>query len=309
MKKFWKALLIPGFCCILAGIILAVVLTIGFSEEIVTYKDQLSISAENFWDFFKFDRFSGRTRTGTHYSRTETRESYDFKVSEMDEVTGICFEFAVGNVTVKEGDSMELHVEDMFEEAIFSEVKDGIWYIEDALMEDGSVHSDYCPEIEVILPAKVYFDTMEIYLAAGMFSAEELRAEKVLLDVSAGSMKVMELEAEDRLELTNGVGEIVVYDLKAHNLTVDNGVGAIALTGAVSGDNSVECGIGEVKISLTDRSEVDFNYKIDCGIGEVEIDGKKYHGTVEKNQGGNTNADSFTLDCGIGRIEVNVELP
>ncbi|MBP3611453.1 MAG: DUF4097 family beta strand repeat protein [Lachnospiraceae bacterium] len=307
MKKFWKATLIPGICCILAGIVLAVVLAVGFSDELIGYQDQLSINAENFLDFFEFDRFGSGTRTGTHYSRTETKESYDFAVSDIEEVTGICFEFAVGEVRIKEGDVMEVHVRDMFEDAISSEVRDGIWYIEDALMEEGSVHSDYCPEIEVVLPEKVYFETMEIYLAAGMFSAEELRAGQVLLDVSAGSMKVMELEAEERLELINGVGEIVVYDLTAHNLTVDNGVGAISLTGAVSGDNSVECGIGEVKIILTDRSEVDFNYEIDCGIGEVEVDGKKYRGNVERVQGENTKADSFTLDCGIGRIELDIE--
>ncbi len=306
MKKFWKAMLIPGLCCILAGIVLATVLALGFSDEISVYRDRLSINTSNFWDFFDFDRFSSVTRTGTHYSRSETKESYDFSVSDMDEVTGICFEFAVGDVMIKEGDTMELHVVDMFEDAISSEVRDGIWYIEDALMEKDSVHSGYFPKIEIILPEKVYFETMEIYLAAGKFQAEELRAEQVLLDVSAGNMKVMELEAEERLDLTNGVGEIVVYDLTARNLTVDNGVGAITLTGAISGENSVECGIGEVKISLTDRSEIDFDYKIDCGIGEVEIDGTNYHGSVEKSRGGRENADSFTLDCGIGRIELDV---
>lgn len=306
MKNFWKATIIPGLCCVLVGVILAVVLALGFSDELASYRNQLSINGENFWDFFEVDRFHSVTRTGTHYSRSETKESYDFTVSNAEEITGICFEFAVGDVKIKEGSTMELHVTDMFDDAIYSEVRDGIWYIKDALMEEGSVHSDYCPEIEVILPEKAYFEMLEIYVAAGLFQAEELRAEKVMLDVSAGSMKVMELEAAESLKLINGVGEIVVYNLMAQNLTVDNGVGAITLTGAVSGDNSVECGIGEVKINLTDRREIDFDYTIDCGIGEVEIDGINYHGNVEKSQAGRGNVDSFTLDCGIGRIELNV---
>ena len=245
------------------------------------------------------------TRTGKRYSSLETKESYDFQVPQQVEVVGICFEFAVGDVRIKEGDTMELHVEDMFEDAIVSKVKDGIWYIEDALMEEGRVHSDYFPRIEITLPKETFFEQIEIYLAAGTFDAAELKAKQVLLDVSAGSMKVRELEAKESMKLTNGVGEIDVYDLEAHNLTVDNGVGSVGLTGKISGDNVVTCGIGEVKMKLTDRREVDFNYTIDCGIGEVEIDGISYHGNVEEVQN-NRVGDSFTLDCGIGHIELEV---
>jgi len=308
MKKFWKFTLIPGLCCLLAGGILAVILVVGFADEIRENWDELSINIneENVLDYFEVDEYMSITRNGTRYSKSETNETYHFAVAEGEEVTGIDFEFAVGEVEVRTGNTMEVTVVDMFENAITSEVKNGVWYIEDSLIESGSVHSDYSPEITITIPEDMSFGQVEIYLAAGMLNADELAADEVFLEVDAGSLKVFELVAKEALNIKNGVGEIKVYDVDAKNLTVDNGIGALSFTGAVSGYNTVKCGIGEVKLSLTDRSRVDFNYSVECGIGEVEIDGNSFNGTVESNNYDRSDADYFALDCGIGCIEIEL---
>ena len=306
MKKFWKATLIPGLCCLLAGAVLSAILALGFADELMEHRDEFSINEDNFFELFEVDEYMSVTRAGKRYTESDTKESYYFEVPEEEEITGIDFEFAVGEVQIKTGEVMEVSVVDMFENAITSEVEDGIWYIEDSLIDSGSVHSEYSPEITITIPEETLFETVEIYLAAGLFEAEELMANQVFLEVDAGSMKVFQLTAEDSLEMNNGVGEIRVYDAEAKNLEVDNGIGAISIAGAVSGQNTVKCGIGEVKLSLTDRENVDFNYTVDCGIGEVEIDGRKYTGNVESNRFERSLADSFALDCGIGHIEINV---
>ena len=306
MKKFWKATLIPGVCCIVAGLILSAILTFGFADELKEHRFDFSINEDNFFEYFEVDEFMSVSRTGTRYSESETKESYYFKVPEGENITGINFEFAVGEVKIKEGDAMEISVNGIFENAITSEVKNGIWYIEDRLIDSGSVHSKYEPEITITIPTEKTFETMEIYLAAGVIEADELAARQMKLSVDAGSMTVFQLTAENSLNMKNGVGEIRVYDAAAKNLEVDNGIGAISIIGAVSGQNTVKCGIGEVKISLTDRSDVDFNYSIDCGIGEVEVGGKRFAGTVENNSFTYSDADFFALDCGIGHIEIKV---
>lgn len=308
MKKFWKFTLIPGLCCLLAGGVLALILVAGFADEIKENWEELSISIneENVLDYFEVDEYMSFNRNGTRYSESETKETYHFAVSEGEEVIGIDFEFAVGEVEVRRGNSMEVTVVDMFENAITSEVKNGVWYIEDSLIDSGSVHSDYSPEITITIPEDMNFEQVDIYLAAGRFDAEELVADKVSLEVDAGSLKVFELVANEALEIKNGVGEIKVYDVNAKNLNVDNGIGALSFSGAVSGHNTVKCGIGEVKLSLTDRNRVDFNYSIDCGIGEVEIDGNSFNGTVESSNYDRSDADYFELDCGIGRIEIEL---
>ena len=110
----------------------------------------------------------------------------------------------------------------------------------------------------------------------------------------------------EALELTNGVGEIRIYDAEAANLSVDNGIGAISISGAVSGENIVKCGIGEVKLSLSNHKTVDFNHTVDCGIGEVEIGGKRFSGSTESSSFDHSNADYFELECGIGHIQIDV---
>lgn len=306
MKNFWKITLIPGLCCIFAGVVLAAILVLGFADELIEYRDEFSINEDNFFEYFDGDKFVSITREGTRYDKSDTKESYHFAVSDGENISSLDFEFAVGEVEIRTGDTMEVTVVDMFENAITSEVKNGVWYIKDSLIDSGRVHSEYSPEIMITIPADMEFEQVEMYLAAGMLDAKELSARKVNLEVDAGSMKVFKLTAEDALGLKNGVGEIKVYDAKISNLAVDNGIGAISITGAVSGHNTVTCGIGEVKLSLTDRDSVDFNYSVDCGIGEVEIGGRSFSGNAESNSFDRSGADFFALDCGIGHIEINL---
>ena len=154
MKKFWKFTLIPGLCCLLAGGILAAILVIGFADEVKEHWDELSINIndKNVLDYFEVDEYMSITRNGTRYSKSETNETYHFAVPEGEDINGIDFEFAVGEVEIRTGNTMEVSVVDMFENAITSEVKNGVWYIEDSLIDSGSVHSDYSPEIMITIP-------------------------------------------------------------------------------------------------------------------------------------------------------------
>ena len=306
MKNFWKITVIPGLCCLLAGAVLAVILLLGFSDELLQHAEEFSINEDNFFEFFEADKFSGMTRNGKRYNRSETKESYYYSVPENENITRIDFEFAVGEVDIRTGDTMELVVTDMFEDAISGYVDNGTWYITDSLLESDSVHSNYSPDITITIPEDLLLEEADIYLAAGLLSAECLSAEQIYLEVNAGSLTVFELTAEDSLTIKNGVGEVKVYDADIANMNVDNGVGAVSVTGAVAGSNSITSGIGEVTVFLTDRSRVDFNYSVECGIGEVEIGDMVFRGNSENISYNRETADFFELDCGIGHIEIEV---
>lgn len=306
MKKFWKATLIPGVVCILAGLILSAILTFGFHDELLEHADEFSINEDNFFEYFDNDRFVSGTRSGTRYDKSETKESYHFAVEEGETVTGINFEIAVGEVKIKTGDTAEVVVTDMFENAISSYVKDGVWYITDSLMGSGSVHSDYSPDITITMPADLDLDGGDIYLAAGLMTVDNLSAGNLQLEVDAGSLKIFSLTADDSLTIRNGVGEVKIYDAVIRNLAVEAGIGAIDITGAVNGHNTLKGGIGEVKINLTDRNRVDFNYKVNCGIGKVEIGDMRFTGNTENISYDRGEADYFLVDCGIGHIEIDV---
>ncbi|MBR6643661.1 MAG: DUF4097 family beta strand repeat protein [Lachnospiraceae bacterium] len=306
MKKFWKATLIPGIFCILAGIVLAAILALGFSDDLLKHVDEFSINENNFWEYFTNDKFLSITREGTRYNKSDTRASYHFAVPEGETISGIDFEIAVGDVQIRRGNTMEISVTDMFENAISSYVKDGVWYVTDSLLGSGSVHSEYSPEITITMPEELAPAFINLYLAAGRMDADHLNAEEVRLEVDAGSLKVFHLSADALLKIKNGVGEVKIYDATAKNLTVDAGVGAVDVTGAISGNNKINGGIGEVKISLTDRTEVDFNYNVTCGIGEAEIGDRVFHGNSENTSFDYNNADYFEVNCGIGHVEIDV---
>jgi len=306
MKKFWKATLIPGVICILAGLVLSAILTFGFHEELLEHADEFSINEDNFFEYFDNDRFVSMTRSGTRYDKSETKESYHFTVEQGETITGINFEIAVGEVEIRTGDTMEVVVTDMFENAISSHVEDGVWYITDSLIGSGSVHSDYSPEITITMPENLDLNKCDIYLAAGLMNIDKLNADDLILEVDAGSLKIFSLAAKDSLMIKNGVGEVKIYDAAIRNLSVEAGIGAIDITGAVSGYNTVKGGIGEVKLTLTDRNRVDFNYKVTCGIGEVEIGDMRFSGNTENISYDRGEADYFELDCGIGHIEIDI---
>ena len=162
MKNFWKITVFPGICCILAGLVLSVILAVGFSDDLIEHADEFSINENNFFEFIEADKFSSTTREGNRYNKADTTESYHFAVPEEETITGIDFEFAVGEVDIRTGDTMEITVVDMFENAITGKVQNGIWYITDSLIDGGSVHSDYSPEITITLPKDLVLDQADI---------------------------------------------------------------------------------------------------------------------------------------------------
>lgn len=307
MKKFWKATLVPGLVCILAGLAIAAVLVIGYSDELREHADEFSINEDNFFELFENNTFISVSREGTRYNESDTRESYHFAVEDMEAVSAVVFEFAVGEVEIRTGDTMEVAVSDMFEDAISSYVEEGIWYITDSLLGSGSVHSEYCPDVTITIPAGVTFEQMNIYLAAGLMNAQQLEAREMHLEVDAGSIKVFHLTAQEFLTVKNGAGEVVLYDAAASNLVVEQGIGAIDITGDITGYNTIKGGVGEIEINLTNRPEINFNYKVSGGLGEVEIGDRSIRGSAENFSFDRNKADYFEVDCGIGRIEIDID--
>ena len=306
MKKFWLVTVVTGIVCLLAGLLISAVLTFGFSEELVEHADEFSIriTDDDIYDFFEIDEYVSNARRGNHYRVSDTKESYYFEVPAEETITGIDFEIAVGEVQIITGDSMEVAVTDMFENAISSYVENGVWYITDSLLGSNTVHSEYTPKIVITIPKDLNLEFIDFYLAAGLMDADNLVAKDIKLEVDAGSMEVYYLMAEDSLSVKNGVGEVKIYDAKVNNLTIDEGIGAISVTGIITGHNVVNGGIGEVKLTLTDRKEIDFNYKVSCGIGDARIGGKKFHGDSEITKFDRSNADYFELNCGIGQVAI-----
>ena len=311
MKQFWKILLTVGVVCVLVGGIFSAVLNFFFFDEIVAHKEELVFNHLDILNWNNGFYIRNIWKDGLYYDDSECDKLLYYDASE-ENVENIDFAFAVGEISITTGDKMSIHVENMFENAITSEVKDGTWYVKDSLIEKGNVHSEYAPDISIVLPADKIFGIIEIELAAGVVEAELLRAEEIILEVEAGSMKVQQLYATQCLELHNGVGEMQLLSVQANNVTADNGVGSTSIFGEITGKNNIKCGIGEVNIGLRGREDIDFDYDVNCGIGEVVIGNSKHYGMGKHHKDSQhhsttSSTDYFYLDCGIGCIRLDLE--
>ncbi len=306
MKRLWKVLLIMGIICVGVGGIFSAVLGFCFFDEIIAHKEHFIFNHHDYVNFL--DNLKGRE--GDYYDDSECKESYYTEIAK-EEIHDICFEFAVGEIRIIAGETMSVRVTDMFENAISSEVREGVWYIKDSLIEHGKVYSGYTPTIEIVLPPEKIFDKIKIQVAAGAFIAEELRAKEMILEVDAGSMQVQQLYSTECLELRNGVGEMKLLSVEANNVSADNGIGAMYIFGEITGKNNIVCGIGEVNILLRGRKNIDFNYDVKCGIGEVVINHSKHYGMGRHHNNSHhedtSSGDYFYLDCGIGCIRLDLE--
>lgn len=310
MKRFWKGLLIVGLVCVLTGGIFSAVLGFCFFDEIVAHKEEFVFNHLDILDWNNGFYFRNVLQDGLYYDDSEC-DKFLYYDASRENVENISFEFAVGKISVTTGQEMCIHVENMFENAITSEVKDGTWYVKDSLREKGNAHSEYAPDIQIVLPVNQIFDTIEIELAAGTMEIEQLKAREIILEVDAGTMEVAQLYATECLELNNGIGEMKLLSVQANNVEADNGVGAMSIFGEITGQNRIKCGIGEVNIGLRGREEIDFDYDVNCGIGEVVIGNSKHHGIgnhhEESHHETTSQKDYFYLDCGIGCIRLNLE--
>ena len=310
MKRSWKILLTVGVVCVLIGGIFSAVLGFFFFDEIVAHKEELVFNHLDILDWDNGFYLRNVLQDGLYYDNSECDKVLYYDASR-ENVENIDFSFAVGKISITTGDEMCIHVENMFENAITSEVKDGTWYVKDSLREKGNAYSEYAPDIHIVLPVNKIFDTMEIELAAGIVEAELLRAEELILEVDAGSMTVQQLYATECLELQNGVGEMKLLSVQANNVTADNGIGSMSIFGEITGKNNIKCGIGEVNVVLRGREGIDFDYDVNCGVGEVMIGNSKHSGIgyhhKESHHGTASQKDYFYLDCGIGCIRLNLE--
>ena len=310
MKQLWKILLIVGTVCVLIGGIFSAVLGFCFFDEIVAHKEEFVFNHLDILDWNNGFYFRNVLQDSLYYDDSECDKVLYYDASR-ENVENISFEFAVGKISITTGQEMCIHVENMFENAITSEVKDGTWYVKDSLRTKGNAHSEYAPDIHIVLPEGKIFDTIEIELAAGTVEAQLLRAKEIVLEVEAGTMEVQQLYAIEGLELNNGVGEMKLLSVQVNNVTADNGIGSISIFGEIKGKNHIKCGIGEVDIRLRGREEIDFDYDVNCGIGEVVIGNSNHYGIgkhhKESHHEVTSQIDYFYLDCGIGCIRLDLE--
>jgi hypothetical protein len=238
-----------------------------------------------------------------------------------DDIKSLSLDITYGTVTIQEGDSFDIEVNGMPEDAVKDTVENGVWNISDTLdkseaeneisvfgfkISSSNSHPFKAADIKLTVPEDYVFENLDIILDAGTIKADNLSAQNADISVGAGSLKIDELTAGNKSSYSIDTGELIINDLYARDTNMNCGVGNLRASGVITGDNYVTCGIGNVDLDM-DGDEEDYNYSIDCGIGTVIINSNTYSGVNSKTKKNNNAENSFTLDCGIGKISLNIQ--
>lgn len=142
---------------------------------------------------------------------------------------------------------------------------------------------------QIIIPANVLFDQVELEVAGGVLSADRINAGRLSMEIQGGKVEV----------LSGSVGE----------LSGDCQAGELTYEGQIRREMDADCQAGAVRYLIEGREE-DFNYEIDAAVGRVSIGGTEISSlkkeSVLNNPGAAKRAE---VECEAGAVEINFYQP
>ncbi len=233
-------------------------------------------------------------------------------------VEKIHMDISCGKVNIIKGNGFSITAENILDNELKSNVKDGIWYIK----EDNSDYADifgirlprkavflswndhFAPDITVTIPEDFVAEDFTLKVGAGDVNAEEINAVTGDFNVDLGRLKINNLNVKEHSSYNIGTGSMILEDIKVKNASFDCGVGNLEAQGEITGDSSVKCGVGNIHLKL-DGNVDEYSYDIDRGISNVEIiDGKSYKNISKKHISNSDSSNYINFNCGIGNISV-----
>ncbi len=317
MKKFVRGMLIAAGCFMAVGLVLGIIGAAGIDymdKKYGTEENRMLVREAwdrvNKWDF-RWIKGGGRGLVLT-YDGIEFDENHDLTYGSFtdDSLRGtdiykLDLEIGGGSLTICRGDGLILK-------------KDGgpecQYYIEG----DTFYLKQRCPigggetDITLTLPEGIVLEEADIMMGAGEIVTEDLfSAGKVEIEVAAGSITMEEVKA-DTFSVEVAAGSVEVDRLDAAECDTNVNMGNITLwESLITGDLSAEVNMGDIDIFLRDSYE-NHDYEIECNMGEITIgteggESRTYSGLSNSVElyGKNARGGSlFDLDCDLGDIYV-----
>lgn len=152
------------------------------------------------------------------------------------------------------------------------------------------------------VPEGFAFETAEISTGAGEVRIDDLRSDKLRLELGAGTVRIDNLAIGSKTEIEGGAGKITVKNGCVQDLDFQMGVGEVNFTAEVLGNSRIHAGVGEVNMTLRGTKE-DYEIHIDKGLGDVKVDGQSLGDGAAYGSG----ASKIELDTGVGSVYVDFD--
>ena len=262
----------------------------------------------------------GALFSGGRYRNRYNTASYQ---DEVKDITSIELDVDFGRVRIVEGDTFHVEVKNTTEDGFHSEVRNGVWYLEDNFDERYSfnlfglnlplsfigfgvqIEDEWYPTITITLPEGFVAEEFDIEFGAGELVVDVVHADTVDISLGAGEMTIKNLTVDNRSSFSVGAGSMKINRLTANDVALDCGVGEISVRGEIIGNTYANCGVGEISLDL-DGEENEFNYIVDCGIGSVKINNREWSFSTDESIYNDNAIGTFELECGVGSISLRI---
>ncbi len=321
MSKFIKRVLMIAGCFAAAGILFALIGSIGggkrelSADGHVTAERLLEIPGRLHWLPFHFED-NGRGIVAEYDNSVDYDEDHDvFYGAFTDEnirktdIRNLDIEIGGGSLTIfEEGDTFKLEKEGSLSCQYYVE-GDTLY-----LKQRGGISSgkeDVC--LTLTIPAGLQLEKADIQMGAGeCVTMGNLAVKDMEIEVGAGQAVLEKVEAEE-FSAEIGAGELTVQTLNTRDCDAEVSMGSIYVeSGVISGNLDAEVSMGEVDFNLSDSYD-NHSYAVDCAMGEITVgtgeDTKVYSGLGNSMEfsGKNAGGSRYELSCDMGSIYLHFD--
>lgn len=234
------------------------------------------------------------------------------------DIKELYLDFGAGEVDVVLGDEFSVQGKGMGKAGYVKEIHDGYAYHFGGTKNDASIslfgnkidlgNINFLKgvgEYTVVLPRDQEFSNVSIKVGAGEVDIEEIIADKITLEVAAGSLNAEYVEGKEETTVNVDVGEADVNDGLFMNLKADCNLGNLDMEGKIEGESFVECGMGNIDLNVNHERDY-YDIHTDVDMGNIKIDGQKAKNKLDATEDSSEETKKATLEveCGMGNIDL-----
>ena len=170
--------------------------------------------------------------------------------------------------------------------------------------------NDIAAEVIVTVPER-QFDEVKLDLNAGEFYADDITADKLIIEMDAGEAVFNNISAISESDITINAGECTFNNSVLNESEINMDAGEMIFEECkLTGENDINLDFGEISMNLLGKRS-DYELEINNDLGEVNVDGIPYLDKdvvttviVKIDEDGNTEYVTET----VGTININLDL-
>lgn len=201
-------------------------------------------------------------------SQLVNAELFTMPIDETQDITSLDFSADAGVFTVISGDSFTVETN---LNTIGWEISDNCLKIENTASTPFMNFNDVAAEVIVTVPER-QFDEVKLELNAGEFYANDIVADKLIIEMDAGEAVFNNVSAISATDVTINAGECTFNNSILNESEINMDAGEMIFEECkLTGENEINLDFGEISMNLLGKRS-DYELEINNDLGEVNVE-------------------------------------